>query len=330
MMANNSTVVVPTNAPDLCFVSFIEFDPKDINRPDSFNPTMNSVIAVNGLAAPPTIVINALVIWAVVGDENIRSSAFNILLASLAVTDLLVGLLVEPFHCALHACLLNYCPTLDCSFTAYVLSTLVCSSITMVSFTMASIERYLAIEHPNFYLNNVTIKRVIITTITAWIIILGYSLITTALLNRHRPDLYKIPWALALSILGLTILYCSSKVQLTAYRQKRIIALQEESVQQPSELQQQERRLQEYKRVSMMTMLVVFSVLFYTPFIIGTAIEFVNGKEVTSDFKYIAWPICSTFVNIQSLINPIIMSLRLSYIRQGIKNKLISLVQAWN
>ena len=114
---------------------------------------------------------------------------------------------------------------------------------------------------------------------------------------------------------------------MTAYRQSRTIALQQASVQQPDEQQQQEQRIKEYKRVFTMTILVVLSILFYTPFLIVTVIEALNGKDVTSDFQYIASPICITFVHLQSLINPIIMSLRLSYIRQAIKNKVHSLVQ---
>ncbi|KXJ09246.1 5-hydroxytryptamine receptor 1A [Exaiptasia diaphana] len=285
-MANNSSsVVVPTTTtPDVCFLTLQVFDPHDMNRPDSVHPTWTVLAIINGLAAPPTIVVNALVIWAVVGNENLRSSAFNILLASLAVTDLLTGLLVEPLLCLFLGCLINNCLLPDCTFTAYVLSSQVCGSITQVSFAIASIERYLAIEHPNFYLQNITGKKASVTTAISWIITVGCLSSTSALLNQSNPKLTKVPSAIVMSILGVITLFCSAKVQLTAYRQSRTIALQQESVQQPDEQQQQEQRLQEYKRVFTMTTLV-------------------------------------------SLINPIIMSLRLSYIRQGIKNKVHSYVQ---
>ncbi|KXJ09248.1 Venom prothrombin activator oscutarin-C non-catalytic subunit [Exaiptasia diaphana] len=118
MMANNSSsVVVPTSStPGVCFMPIVEFDPHNMNRPDSVHPTWTFLITVNGLAAPPTIVVNALVIWAVVGNENLRSSAFNLLLTSMAVTDFLVGLLVEPLHCLLLGFLLNHCSP-NCIFT---------------------------------------------------------------------------------------------------------------------------------------------------------------------------------------------------------------------
>ena len=267
------------------------------------------------------------VMWVVLGDENLRSSSFNLLLTSLAVTDLLTGLLVQPLFCLFLGCLLNNCLIPDCTFTAYALLSQVCGSMTLVSFAIASVERYLAIEHPNFYLQNITGKKVSVTTVVSWVITVGFLLSTGALLNQSNPNLSKIPAAIVMSILGVITLFCSTKVQMTAYRQSRTIALQQASVQQPDEQQQQEQRIKEYKRVFTMTILVVLSILFYTPFLIVTVIEALNGKDVTSDFQYIASPICTTFLHLQSLINPIIMSLRLSYIRQGIKNKVHSLVQ---
>ena len=77
----------------------------------------------------------------------------------------------------------------------------------------------------------------------------------------------------------------------------------------------------------MTSMLVVMSVLFYTPFIMYvTVIEsFEGGGTITSDFELIALPIVTTFIHLQSLINPIFVSLQSSYIRTRIKQKLVAL-----
>ena len=327
---NSSSVLVPTRIPGVCFLSIPDFDPYNMDRPDSVHPNWTFLATVNGHAAPPTIVVNALVIWAVVGDESLRSSSFNVLLASLAVTDFLVGLLVEPLYCFFLGCLLNNWFLPDCIFSAYFVVFTVCGGATMITLTIASVERYLAIEHPKLYLHNITVKKVMTTTIIAWVIVLVCLLIPSIVLNQIQPDLFKVPGATAGAILVVTILYCTSKVQLTAYRQSRNIALQQESVLQPDEQQQQEQRLKDRKRVFTMTILVVLSILFYIPSTIVTVIQVVKGEDETSDFQYLTMPICTTFTHLQSLINPIIMSLRLSYIRQAIKNKVTSLVQAWN
>ncbi|XP_020915760.1 adenosine receptor A2b-like [Exaiptasia diaphana] len=322
-MANNSTSFVDiSRGHAVCFMSVPTFDPYDtINRPDSIYPNWAFLATLNGIASLPTAFINALIIWVVVENKNLRSSAFNVLLASLAVTDFLVGLLIEPTYCLLLACLLNECYS-PCQFTAYVLLTLACCGTTVVTFAIATAERYLAIEHPNFYLNNVTGKRVLIATMIFWAATLGISIACSTFMNKNHPHLAKVPFMVVISVSVLIILYCTSKVQLTAYRQRKDIAHQQESTQQPDKHQQQENRLVEYKKVSMTVTIVVMSFLFYMPLIITTVIEALR-KDVSRDFKYHAVFVCLTFVHLQSLIIPIILSLRLSYIREGIKNKLV-------
>ncbi|KXJ22295.1 Dopamine D2-like receptor [Exaiptasia diaphana] len=255
MVNNSSSVVVRSSSPGVCFLSIPQFDPHNMNRPDSVHPTWTFLVAVNGLAAPPTIVVNIFVILVVVRDENLRSASFNVLLTSLAVTDFLVGLLVEPLYCLFLGCLQNNCLLPDCTFTAYVCSFIFCGGSTIVSFTIASVERYLAIEHLNFYLKNITVKKVMITTVIAWVIHSAYLFITSVLLNESHPDQFKVPAAISVGILCMITLYCSSKVQLTAYRQSRIIARQIATVKETNNEQQQEQeqRLQEYKRVFTMT-----------------------------------------------------------------------------
>ena len=166
-------------------------------------------------------------------------------------------------------------------------------------------------------------------TMLFWIATLAFLVSGTALSFRYHPNLTKVPLAVIISVSALVIVYCSIKVQLTAYRQNKAIAMQVQSVQQQEQTdeqqqvqQQREERRKEYKRVFTMTMLVVVSVIFYTPFIVVGVIEAVMAEDMGA-LKYFAPPICLTFVHLQSLINPIVMSLRLSYIREGIKKKLV-------
>ena len=83
--------------------------------PDSVRHTQIILSVVNSIASPLTIVINLLIIWTVVKDTNLRKVNYNILLAALAVTDLLVGLLVEPLFSFLVVCEAVGCST-SCIF----------------------------------------------------------------------------------------------------------------------------------------------------------------------------------------------------------------------
>ncbi|KAK3752307.1 hypothetical protein QZH41_001501 [Actinostola sp. cb2023] len=185
------------------------------------------------------------------------------------------------------------------------------SCLTLCTLMMVSVERYLAIEHPNFYQANVTTKTTMITMSIVWVTM------TTVLVtgrNLVDADAVQIPALVTLGPNVLIVLFCTIKVQVTAYRHRRAIAQQAASVQQ----EEQQNRLQEYKRIFTMSMLVLASVLFYSPLFITAIIKAIKGKDVPGDFKYISQPIYATFIYLQSLVNPLIMSLRLSYIRQGV------------
>ncbi|KAK3737847.1 hypothetical protein QZH41_004787 [Actinostola sp. cb2023] len=182
---------------------------------------------------------------------------------------------------------------------------------------MTSVERYLAIEHPNFYRTNVTTKKTMIATAVIWVS-MPTALVTGRFLSNESGIVRKVPALVVLASNVLIILFCAIKVQVTAHRQRRAIAQQVAAVQQEG----QQNRLQEYKRAFTTSMLVLTSVLFYCPLIITVIIEAIKGKDVSDDFKYIARPIYESFIYLQSLVNPLIISLRLSYIRQGVKNKL--------
>ncbi|KAK3702396.1 hypothetical protein QZH41_007470 [Actinostola sp. cb2023] len=188
---------------------------------------------------------------------------------------------------------------------------------------IASVERYLAIEHPNFYTTHVTTKKLMIAATVIWIS-MPTALVTARFLTSESGRARKLPVLVTVGANAVIILFCTVKVQVTAYRHRRAIAQQAAAVQQ----EEQQNRLQEYKHTFTTGMLVLATVFFYCPFIISAIIEAIKGKDVTDDFKYISQPIYLTFVYLQSLVNPLLMSLRLSYLRQGLKNKLFCRLNA--
>ncbi|KXJ06326.1 hypothetical protein AC249_AIPGENE13514 [Exaiptasia diaphana] len=195
-----------------------------------------------------------------------------------------------------------------------------CAGATLIIFMVSSVERYLAIEHTQFYLENVTTKKIILTTALACLIGLPSTLSARILLNDC--DRFKqVPVAVAVGLNVLIILYCSIKVQVTAYRQRRAINAQAATVQlQQEEQEEQERRLKEYKRAFTMGVLVLASILLYCPYIINTILLATIVVDRSSLISTPGFDV--TFIHLQSLLNPIIVSLRLSYIREGVKNKL--------
>ncbi|KXJ15602.1 hypothetical protein AC249_AIPGENE10342 [Exaiptasia diaphana] len=72
-------------------------------------PVWTVISVVNGLAFPVTVILNVLIIWIVMADQELRSFNYNLLLAALAGIDLLFGVFVQPLHTWYHICLLNNC-----------------------------------------------------------------------------------------------------------------------------------------------------------------------------------------------------------------------------
>lgn len=285
--------------------------------PPTVEPTWITFAVINGLASPPTIFVNALIIWTIIKDDNIRKSSYNSLLVAFAVTDFIVGLVVEPLYCWYLVSLVLRNP-LPCHFTIYSVPALMCGCWTLNTLMLSSVDLYLAIERAQFYMDYVTVGRVIVATASVWVTTLT-TLLVSSVIAETNDSLRKLPVSLILAINVLIILYCTSRVQITAFRQRRAIQAQLQAVQQLEDKEADQVRRQQLRQAATMGMLVIASTLCYLPYIITGVVQSTKGKDATDDFQYISFTIGITFAHLQSLVNPMIISLRLSYIRDGVK-----------
>ena len=137
---------------------------------DSFYGLLIAAAILNLAACPFTIFLNSLVMVAVKSKRRLQTH-LNILLACLALTDLMVGLVVQPLHITKTIFLLQgkdfheFCD-IDLAFTF----SLVISSWASVShLVLISGERYLAIKHTFTHASVVTKVRVVFCSVLAWI-----------------------------------------------------------------------------------------------------------------------------------------------------------------
>ena len=126
------------------------------------------VLASIDLAAIiPTILLNALVIFAVATRRRLRNNS-TILLACLAGADLLTGFIALPIAFSLELKrLLNVGPflPLEKTFNVIILM-LFCVSLSHVA--VISIERYIAVKEPLRYEDIFTKKRLIFSVVLIW------------------------------------------------------------------------------------------------------------------------------------------------------------------
>ena len=126
-----------------------------------------AVTILNSIAVVPTVLLNALVIFAVLTRRPLQSNA-NILLACLAVTVLLCGMILQPIEVALNlAEIFGVGPFWDLEkIFITTLTSVVLASIHHL--VMISVERYIAIKYSLRYSDIVTRKWLKTGVLLAW------------------------------------------------------------------------------------------------------------------------------------------------------------------
>jgi len=122
------------------------------------------------ITCPFTILLNALVIIAVKTKRRLQTHP-NILLACLALTDLMVGLVVQPLHTAMTIFLLQWKDArefCEIRFAFTILFTIFIFATTS-HLILISGERYLAVKHTFNHATVVTKGRLMISSAVLWI-----------------------------------------------------------------------------------------------------------------------------------------------------------------
>lgn len=134
-----------------CF--YVDYDRDAV---DAFYATYIFSIVLNSVSAMPAIFLNALVIVAICRRSSLQTPS-NVLLCSLALTDFLVGLIVQPVFIAHKVSALKAERRLHCiaSVVSKTLALLL-GTVSLTTLTAISIDRVLAISLPSRYRTVVT------------------------------------------------------------------------------------------------------------------------------------------------------------------------------
>ncbi|XP_067439296.1 trace amine-associated receptor 13c-like [Thunnus thynnus] len=169
-----------TWGPPLCFPDF-NSSCRRLLLPRSESSLLYTLLAFVSLL---TVTLNLLVIISISHFQQLQTPT-NTLLLSLAVSDLVVGLLVMPIEGLryIEACWLP--GRLMCALTPYVSYCMLSASLGHM--VLISIDRYLAICDPLLYSSKVTLNRVKISICLCWACSLLYN---GCILMGHlgRPD----------------------------------------------------------------------------------------------------------------------------------------------
>ena len=285
---------------------------------------VESLIAVFATASNAMI---AFVIW----KTRALHCASNTLLCCLAVTDFFTGMVVAPLNIATKLGEMQHNTGLYCIVgVAGSLATWIVASVTFLTLTLISIERFLALRLHLRYKTLVTSRRILKVIAAFWV------LITTLCMLRFWDvkETYVRPIVIGNIAINLIVtIYCYRKIYETVIHHRKLIK-QESSACETSNIERNDDmgglpskkrenlRMLRYRSSTLTMAYVVGFILFcYSPIFVY---QIVVGlwKGLDEQATRVAYRCCVTVALLKSALNPLLYCMRLNDIRTVLKKTL--------
>ena len=270
-------------------------------------PVIVGNCVVNTILLIVSVLANSLIVTAVWRTSSLRYPSV-VFLCGLAVSDLAVGLIVQPLFVSIELFKMHGHPKVDCALEkAFITLAFTFCGVSFGNVTCISFDRYLAIHYPLRYRTIVTLPRVIGAINLCWLT----SIILVSSLGMWHVNAFFY----FVAIIVLLFLGASTFIHIEIYkivrRHRNEIRVQELAVQTAIDF-----NLARFKKSAMNTFLVYyFLLLCYAPFSIEWMLDVVSHHNIKHP---IAWKLTNTTVFLNSALNPFLYCWRLSAIREPV------------
>ena len=305
MVAQNSTnsSYVPNASVMHCFhLPDPEFQKAHLR----FNTNLTTGV-INAVFSPLAVVMNFLVAFVVFRHAALRQPS-NLLLGYLAVSDLLVGLIVQPNY-VLFRLLENNHQSVPCFLMMlYSMSFYICYGISFTTLSAISYERFIAVKLQVRYNEAVSAFRVHKFALGIWFLNIALNSLQWAHINTIVRGVHLTAWLICLLAAGF--FYCRIR-QIVSSHNRAI-----RDVQRTSSFRSSTRK---YKMQVKLTVNIAFIVVFYYIFNLPVLCVTMYHQIVLGDiasYDYYSW--AETLALLSSSINPLVCCWRNGPVRRAI------------
>lgn len=265
-----------------------------------------SVVVICVLNAPLMLTStagNILVLTAIKKTPSIRSSSIT-MLCSLAVSDLLVGFIVQPFFLASLLTRVFLIEKIS-KITAFCLC-----GVSLCTMTAISIDRFLALQYPMRYQATITAHQRALNTLI--VIIWLHNFVFSGFYVWNWP-LYFIMIATGVCLFILVSTFCYIRIYRIVRRHQIQIQVQQQAAQQNT-TEGDNSNMVRMKRSALNTFIFYIAmVLCYFPIIISLCAASITSKDLPE-----VWHLADTVVFLNSSVNPLLYCWRLGEIRKAV------------
>ena len=262
-----------------------------------------------------TIVFNGTFLFVAFKSQRIRT-LHNILLISLAITDLFTGVVVTPIHAILYIFLMN--AKYPCGlFWSRPIAFYAVSIISFSTLALISLEKYLAIIHTYYYQQVITKRKLILMAVAVWVFGTTFSTVSHLIALSHY-KIYQLLW-FTIPYLGIifyiAIFYCYGKIFQEIRKVKRRIRVE-------NIIPNNHTSVRESSKAAKITTMVIGALtLCYLPLFTVYILWGVAGKlvSISRSLEVLIKKFAYIIILFNSTLNPVIYYVRMSLVRREFK-----------
>ena len=296
----------------------------------TFLATTIVTATIDFIAAPIATIGNIIVLVLAWKFRSLREPCYMCVI-SLAVTDLLVGLIVQPVHAVFR--IISYLQMNNCPLRfTYVFGSYLVFNLTIFNVALISIDRCIAVTKPYLYPDIATKRNYSIVISLMWV-----CLIVTTLVQRIIPLYFTVfLQAVMIVVPFVIILICYSVIYLVVLGHRRRIIKQTSSVlmrkhsvkskiantsvvtyTDSKQLAVSPLKQKKNKRPNTSVVIIIAVMICYTPQVILWIYRGIFGGKIVHFFLVDTW--LDTIVFINSTMNPLIYCYRLPDFRAAFR-----------